>query len=93
MMLDVTTYLKTVRRPKLLMQAARINLARYQRERHLVHVLGTRAALRMGPRESLMYLIDEERDQNHQRHEKMAGYEISRHILVLTAMLGELGRL
>lgn len=92
-MLDVKTYLKTVHRPKLLLQAARINLARYNRERHLGHVLKERLPTRMGPRECLMYLIDEERHQNTERLEKAASYEISHHILVLTAMLAELGRL
>lgn len=92
-MLDIQTCFKTIRRPKLLMQAARHNLQRYDRSRHLARLLHIGSVHKLGPTETLLRLMEEERSQNEQREQKMAGYEISHHILVLTAILFELGQL
>lgn len=91
-MLDIKSSLKSIRRPKLLMQAARYNLQRYDRTRHLSRVIQG-GVLNLGPSEALFRLMEEERVQNDQRQNVMAGYDISHHILVLTAMLFEVGRI
>lgn len=86
-MKDILTTLNTLRRPRLLIRAARIGAAEYRRTAHLGRHLGYGILPRSGP--ALMRLIEIEQDLNEQRTTKDAGYSASRHVDVLIAMMGE----
>lgn len=86
-MTDLLTMLNQLRRPSILIQAARIGMMEYCREtalrRHLgcVRLPGNGAAL-----SALMEIesaLDEERRQNG------AGYSAARHVDVMIAIMGE----
>ncbi|MBK0328328.1 hypothetical protein I5535_13630 [Rhodobacteraceae bacterium F11138] len=86
-MQDVMSMLNTLRRPQLLIRAARFGAQEYRRDRHLQRLLGYGALPRSGP--ALMRLMEIERTLNDQRHENDAGYSLTRHVDVLIAMMGE----
>lgn len=87
-MTDLMTRLATMRRPRLLLQAARHGLFDYDRDRDLKRVL--RAAVCPAPVEAMDVLIDEETRLEEVRQRGDAGYNIVRHIEVLIAILGEM---
>ncbi len=86
-MQDLLGMLSTLRRPRLLIRAARIGARDYNREAHLHRLLGYGALPR--PASALMRLIEEERDLDAQRRADAAGYSLVRHLDVLIAMMGE----
>lgn len=86
-MQDLLTMLNTMRRPRLLIRAARIGALEYRRDRHLQRLLGYGALPR--PAVALMRLIEEERDLNDQRRNNEAGYTLPHHLDILIAMMGE----
>ncbi len=61
-MQDLMSMLKTLRRPRLLIRAARFGAQDYNRERHLQRLLGYGTLPRPGA--ALMRLMDMERDLN-----------------------------
>jgi hypothetical protein len=86
-MTDLATTLATLRRPALLVRAARFGIAEYDRRRdlaRLVHWQGTPA-----PEQALRELIATEATLEQTRREGAAGYSLARHIEVLIAMLAE----
>ncbi len=86
-MTNLLCVIDRLKRPRLLIQAARAGAAEYCRAPHLRRLLGpgepprTDAALRR--------LIEIESDLNDQRVSGYAGYSIVRHVDVLIAMLAE----
>ncbi|MGR3615784.1 MAG: DUF6477 family protein [Paracoccaceae bacterium] len=86
-MQDVLGMLTTLRRPSLLIRAARIGAQSYRRDRHLRRLLGYGALPR--PAEALLRLIEIERDHNEARQKNAAEYSLPRHLDFLIAMMGE----
>lgn len=86
-MQDALTLLSNLRRPRLLIRAARAGIAEYRRELHLRRLLGSAA-----PRKSaaaLLRLMEIEQDLNDARLARCASYDVTRHVEVLIAMMGE----
>ncbi|KUJ86105.1 hypothetical protein AVO45_03840 [Ruegeria marisrubri] len=86
-MQDVMTQLSTLRRPRLLIRAARIGAREYNRDRHLQRLLGY-GTLPI-PGSALMKLMDMERQVDDLRREEDAAYSLVRHLDLLIALMGE----
>jgi len=86
-MLDMLSTLNALRRPSLLIRAARFGLAEYRRSIHLPRVLGIDPLPRSG--EALMLLMDLEAELESHRKKRAADYSAARHVDVLIAMMGE----
>ncbi|MEL6914964.1 MAG: DUF6477 family protein [Pseudomonadota bacterium] len=86
-MQDVYTRLSTLKRPRLLVSAARHGLAEYDRCRHLSKVLGTTRA--PGSAEAAMRLMELEASHNEARVTGDGAYAVGRHVDVLIALMGE----
>lgn len=86
-MQDILTMLHALRRPTLLMRAARIGAEDYRRATHLPRLLGYGVLPRHGA--ALMKLMELENDLNTQRTGGNSSYSLVRHVDVLIAMLGE----
>lgn len=86
-MQDVLSILSDIRRPRLLIQAARVGSEQYERSLHLPRILGFGAS-RKGS-SVLLCLIEMESELNRRRRDDDASYSISRHVDVLSAMMGE----
>ena len=86
-MLNPTQILQQLKRPKLLVRAARLGLDDYQRAAHLKRILATDSLPRPAP--AVARLIDIEADQNAARKEKRATYSVARHVDVLIALIAE----
>jgi hypothetical protein len=86
-MQDVLSMLNALRRPRLLMRAARIGAEDYRRTAHLPRLLGYGNLPRHGA--ALMRLVEIEADLNTQRTAEDASYSLLRHIDVLIAIVGE----
>jgi hypothetical protein len=84
LMTDFRTLLADLRRPRLLIRAARHGLADYRRERDLRRLIdpGT-------PEQSLPRLWHEEERMEETRRTGCASYSIARHIEVLIALMAE----
>lgn len=86
-MTDLLTMLNAIKRPRLLINAARIGMPDYRRETHLPRHLGDAQLPRSG--EALARLIEIESDLDARRRDRTAGYSAARHVDVLIAMMGE----
>lgn len=86
-MKDISTRLREMRRPPLLIRAARIAAQDYCRDPHLGRVLGADRAPRAAA--ALMELLDIEAALDVSRRKREAGYTVGQHVAVLTAVLGE----
>ncbi len=86
-MQDLLTQISALRRPRLLIRAARIGAESYRREARLPRLLGYGTIPRLGA--SLMALMALEADLNEKRENGDAGYSIAAHVDVLTAVMGE----
>ncbi|KIC48690.1 DUF6477 family protein [Tateyamaria sp. ANG-S1] len=86
-MQDILTMLSTLRRPRLLMRAARIGAEDYRRGAHLPRLLGYGQLPRHGA--ALMRLIEIEGELNAQRMTDDSSYSLLRHIDILIAIVGE----
>jgi hypothetical protein len=84
-MTELATILAALRRPKILIRAARAGVADYRRERDLKRLLRQRAA----PAQALPSLLDEEGRLEATRTAGEATYNLQRHVAVLTAILAE----
>lgn len=84
-MTDLCQILENVRRPRLLMQAARLGLAEYRRDRDLRRLIQRAAS----PEETVPSLLSVEQKLEATRLAGDAAYSISRHIEVLIALLAE----
>jgi hypothetical protein len=86
-MKDILGMLNDLRRPRLLIRAARIGVEDYRRNPHLHRLLGYGALPRPGA--ALMRLVEIEAELDDLRRREDAAYAVSRHVEVLTAMMGE----
>ena len=86
-MKDILSILNDIRRPRLLIRAARVGAEDYSRDLHLKRHLGYRDLPRNGP--ALMLLMEIESALNEQRRANDAGYSLVRHVDVLIAIFGE----
>lgn len=86
-MQDIATMLGNLRRPRLLLRAARLGVKEYRRSVHLRPLLKCTALPGNGA--ALMALLDLEHDIDDARRRGEAGYSPLRHVTVLIAMMGE----
>lgn len=86
-MQDILSMLHALRRPALLMRAARIGADDYRRANHLPRLLGYGVLPRHGA--ALMKLMEIEGDLNAQRVSGDTGYSLIRHVDILIAIIGE----
>ena len=84
-MTDCRTMLDTLRRPRLLMRAARFGLAEYRRERDLRRYV----AAVVSPEDTVTSLMTVEARLEATRIAGDAAYSVARHIEVLIALLAE----
>lgn len=87
-MTDFRTILSDLRRPALLLRAARLGMLDYQRDRDLKRLLRMEGAI--SPDKTLPRLIDEEQRLEAVRKAGDVSYSLNRHIEVLIAMMSEL---
>jgi hypothetical protein len=86
-MTDANTLLATLRRPSLLIRAARFGLTDYNRTRDLKRVMG--AAHGLTPTRVIDGLIEKEAHFEETRKKGDATYSVARHIDVLIALMAE----
>lgn len=86
-MKDILGLLNDLRRPRLLIRAARIGAQDYRRNPQLHRLLGYGTLPRPGA--ALIHLMEIEADLDEKRRLEDAAYSVSRHVEVLTAMMGE----
>ena len=86
-MQDVMTMLNQLRRPRLLIRAARIGADDYRRAVHLPRLLGHSVLPRHGA--ALMRLIEIEDVLNDQRLNEDSAYNLLKHIDILIAIVAE----
>jgi hypothetical protein len=84
-MTDCRTLLETLRRPRLLMRAARFGLAEYRRDRDLRRYVAGVAS----PEDTVSSLMSVEARLEATRVAGDAAYSVARHIEVLIALLAE----
>ena len=86
-MSDILNHLANLRRPHLLIRAARIGAEDYQRQIHLPRLLG----LGLLPRHAaaLEMLMDIEAEMDDARRNNAADYAMIRHVEVMIAMIAE----
>ena len=84
---DLITQLETVKRPSLLMRAARHGRNLYDRKRDLARILPQQAStLQCDIVKSLMIIEDEHEKK---RHQNDAAYFVTEHVECLSALLAE----
>lgn len=86
-MTDLIEMISTLRRPRLLIRAARFGQSDYNRRRDLKRLMA--GAELPGPEEALRRLLEEEEQLEGARREGAAAYSFLRHIEVLIAMMAE----
>ena len=84
---DTTERLQDLRRPRLLVRAARFGLSDYDRERDLRRVFGPGTT--PAPGRAMGRLLDREAGLAEIRKAGGAGYSAARHVEVLTALMAE----
>ncbi|NCQ23494.1 MAG: hypothetical protein COW54_04235 [Rhodobacteraceae bacterium CG17_big_fil_post_rev_8_21_14_2_50_63_15] len=86
-MKDILSTLNTLRRPPLLIRAARLGVSEYRRDVHLRRHLGPGQLPRCAA--ALERLIEIESDLDRARQERAVDYSAARHVDVLIAMMSE----
>jgi hypothetical protein len=86
-MTDFRTLLADMRRPRLLIRAARFGVADYRRDRDLHRLIN--ASPRATPEAALPQLFSAEEQLEETRRAGDAAYSVSRHIELLIAMIAE----
>jgi hypothetical protein len=86
-MQDILGRVESLKRPPLLVRAARFGLDDYHREGHLPRLLCSLALPRSG--EAILVLLDMEAELEHLRREQSAAYAAARHIEILVALMAE----
>lgn len=84
---DLLKTLDSLRRPRLLIRAARIGAAEYRRDAHLRRHFGYGALPRSAA--ALARLVEMEEALNQQRQSDRTRYSATRHVEILIAMMGE----
>ncbi|MCZ0811040.1 MAG: DUF6477 family protein [Pseudomonadota bacterium] len=86
-MKDILSAMADLRRPRLLISAARFGLPEYRRSTHLPRHLGYGPLPRSGP--ALIDLMALEAAIERTRKERDAAYRVTLHVDLLIAMMGE----
>lgn len=86
-MQDLLTQLSHLRRPRLLVRAARIAAQDYRRTARLPRLLGYGVTPRSG--DAVVRLMALEAEMNEKRETGDASYSIAGHVEILTALMGE----
>ena len=86
-MQDLLTQLSELRRPRLLIRAARIAAQDYRRDARLPRLLGYGIVPRSGS--AVVRLMALEAEVNEKRETGDASYNIAGHVELLTALMGE----
>lgn len=86
-MQDIQSFISQLKRPKLLVRAARFGQDDYRRDRDLRRLLKIDRLPRPGA--ALMALSEIEADMNDRRIKKAATYVLATHIDALTAIMAE----
>ena len=86
-MTEFSALLNSIRRPRLLIRAARIGVQDYNRNRDLRRVVEDVQV--PSPRSALLRLVEKEAEMEETRKAGDAGYSVSKHVAVLIALLGE----
>ncbi|MGH1369118.1 MAG: DUF6477 family protein [Maritimibacter sp.] len=86
-MTDAVTILNALRRPRLLIRAARFGIEDYNRDRDLRRLMKTTST--PSPQVALDRLLAEEEQLEATRQTGAASYSIARHVDVLIALMGE----
>ena len=86
-MSDLRTLVSALRRPRLLVRAARIGLQDYNRDRDLRRVIQTQSI--PSPERAVSRLIEEEQTLETTRLDGDASYSVLRHVEVLIALMAE----
>jgi hypothetical protein len=86
-MQDILSLVASLKRPRLLVQAARFGVDGYDRRAVLPRVLRTMALPRSG--EAIVRLVDVEAEFNSKRVQATADYSVARHVELLIALMGE----
>ncbi|MGB5560035.1 MAG: DUF6477 family protein [Paracoccaceae bacterium] len=86
-MTDLMQLLSTLRRPRLLIRAARFGIADYNRERDLKRLIREPSA--PTPARALTRLISEEAVLEETRTNGDASYSVARHVDILIALMAE----
>lgn len=86
-MTDIATRLAALRRPKLLIRAARFGLADYERGRDLKRLMHLPEP--PSPRVAVDRLVEREAELEDIRQHGGAGYSPARHVEVLIALIAE----
>lgn len=84
-MTDFRSLLSDLRRPGLLIRAARFGLSDYRRERDLKRLVATP----LSAEGTVSHLLGEEERMEQNRQSGDAAYSVSRHIEVLIALMAE----
>jgi len=84
-MTDIRALLSDLRRPRLLVRAARFGLGDYRRDRDLKRLIDGSTA----PHRTLPRLLDEEQRIEQIRRSGDASYSVGRHIELLIALMAE----
>lgn len=83
---DFARLVAALRRPRLLIRAARHGMAAYERNRDLRRLIGTTPT----PAVAMARLIETEAQLEDARREGDASYSVARHVEVMIAMMSEL---
>ncbi|SLN13214.1 DUF6477 family protein [Roseisalinus antarcticus] len=86
-MQDLFGMVGALKRPKLLVSAARFGVEEYHRDSHLPRILRTAGVPRTGT--ALLRLLEIEEVQDSKRRGHAADYSVARHVDVLIAIMGE----
>lgn len=86
-MQDILTILADLRRPRLLIRAARAGIYDYRRDLHLKRHIGVEILPNNGA--ALMRMIEIEAVFDQQRRHADAAYSLISHVDILIAMMGE----
>ncbi len=86
-MTDLQTRVAALRRPRLLVRAARIGARDYDRDRDLTRLIGRATA--PSPEAAVRWLIDTERHLEEQRRAGAAAYSVLRHVEILISLMSE----
>lgn len=86
-MSDLRTLVSSLRRPRLLIRAARIGLSDYKRERDLCRIVGQPAP--PAPPSAVRALLDREAAIEENRVRGSATYSVMQHVDVMIALMAE----
>jgi hypothetical protein len=84
-MTDLQNLIANLRRPRLLIHAARFGLSDYRRERDLARLIGQTSTAD----QAVSCLISKEEELDEHRRRGRASYSVTQHIEVLIALISE----